>query len=55
MKLSAPTNAFFYASVVLAVLGVLGQFVIAALSGVAFWLLLLGFVVLFIGVVSKGA
>lgn len=55
MQLSAPTKMMFYISIVLAVLGILGQLVtIPFISGFAFWLLALGYVALFIGNVSKG-
>ena len=55
MQLSAPTKLVFWISVVLAVLGILGFLVeLPLISGIAFWLLLLGYLALFIGNVSKG-
>ena len=47
MKLSAPKNLTFYISVALAVLGFLGFLIqIPVISGLAFWLVLVGFIVL---------
>jgi len=54
MKLSAPTNLFFYISVVLVVLGLLGKYAgLAAAAPYAFVLVLAGYIVLAIGVVMK--
>jgi hypothetical protein len=49
MKLSAPKQATFWIAVILAVLGLLGQLAVAALAPYAFWLLLIGFVLLALG------
>ena len=47
MNLSAPKNTTFYVAVVLAVLGFLGFLIqIPVITGMAFWLVLVGFVVL---------
>ena len=54
MDLSAPKQATFWIAVVLAILGLLGQLVtIPVLSGFAFWLLLVGFIVLAAGTAMK--
>ena len=54
MKLNAPTNLFFYISVVLVVLGLLGKYGgLAAARPYEFMLVLAGYVVLAIGVVMK--
>jgi len=54
MKLNAPTNAFFYASVALVVLGLLGKYGgLAAAAPYSFMLVLVGYVVLAIAVVMK--
>lgn len=49
MRLSAPKQVVFWIAVILVVLGLLGELAIAALSGVAFWLVVVGFVVLALG------
>jgi hypothetical protein len=50
MKLSAPKNVTFYVAVVLGVLGFLGFIVqLPVLTPLAFWLVLVGFVVLAAG------
>ena len=56
MKLKSPNAIVFWLSVILAVLGLIGQFgVVAGLGGaVAFWLVLVAFVLLVLGVVLKG-
>lgn len=55
MNLSAPKQVTFWVAVILAVLGILAQFVtIPVLSGTAFWLVVLGFVVLMIGNLAEG-
>jgi len=55
MKLSAPKVVTFWIAVILAVLGLLAQQgALSALSAYAFWLVVLGFVVLAIGVLMKG-
>jgi hypothetical protein len=54
MRLNAPTNLFFYISVGLVVLGLLGKYGgFAATAGYSFLLVLAGYVVLAIGVVMK--
>ena len=54
MKLNAPTNMFFYISLALAVLGLLGKYGgLAAAAPYSFMLVLAGYVVLAIGVVMK--
>jgi hypothetical protein len=55
MKLTPPRNITFWISVILVVAGLLGYFkVLAFLSPYAFWLVLVGFVVLFLGNLVKG-
>jgi hypothetical protein len=55
MKLTPPSQMTFWISVVLVVLGFLGTFVtIPFVSGAAFWFVLVGYVVLFLGLVVKG-
>ncbi len=55
MRLTPPTKNVFYVSVILAVLGVLGEYdIISALSGFAFLLLLVGFILLALGNAMKG-
>jgi len=53
MKLSAPKQITFYIAVVLAVIALIGYFV-AALSGIAPWLMLAAFVVLALGNLLEG-
>ena len=53
MRLTPPKKIVFYISVVLAVLGLIAFFV-PAVSAFAFWLVLAGFVLLFLGLVLKG-
>ncbi len=54
MKLNLPKKSTFYISVVLAVLGLLGFYGVAFLSGFAFYLLLAGYGVLVAGLFLKG-
>ena len=56
MKLSAPGKLFFWIAVILAVVAVIG-FAVTSLffSPYAFWVLLVGFVVLALGCVLRGA
>ncbi len=55
MRLSAPKKNVFYISVLLALLGVLGQYLgIAALADFAFELVLVGFILLAAGNYFKG-
>jgi len=54
MDLSAPKQVTYWISVVLAVLGLLGQIVtIPFVSAYAFWFLLVGFVLLALGCFLK--
>jgi hypothetical protein len=55
MKLTPPKMITWWISVILAVLGALGSLgVIAALSGFAIWLLIIGFALLAIACMVKG-
>ena len=55
MKLSAPKQVTFVVAVVLAVLGILATLVqIPVLSGLALWLVVIGFVVLAAGCLVTG-
>ena len=55
MKLSEPKVITFWISVVLALLGLIGYLVsIPVLSTLAFWLLLVGYVLLVLGLLIKG-
>lgn len=55
MTLNAPKQIVFIIAVVLAVLALLGYFVaITFVSTYAFWILLIGFIVLAGGVMMKG-
>lgn len=55
MKLSAPTFVTFIIAVVLAVIALIGFLVtIPFVSTYAFWILLVGFIVLVLGVMLKG-
>lgn len=56
MKLSAPTFLTFIIAVVLAVLALLGMLIpsLPFVSTYAFWILLVGFVVLVLGVMLRG-
>ena len=53
MKLRAPKNITFYVAVILAVLGLISQ-LFSVLPGFAFWLVLVGFVVLALGNLLEG-
>lgn len=54
MKLSAPKNVTFWISVVLVLAGLLGYLgVIGVLTGFAFWLVFVGFLLLLLGVLIK--
>ena len=55
MKLTPPTQVVFWIAVALAVLGLLGQFGVAALESYAFWLILVGYVVLAASLLFKRA
>ena len=55
MNLSPPTKNVFYVSVVLAIVGILGNFVsIPFVSGNAFWFIVVAYGVLFLGNTMKG-
>jgi hypothetical protein len=55
MKISAPKQITFWIAVALAVLGLLGFLVtIPVLTGLAFWLVLVGFIVLAAGNLMEG-
>lgn len=55
MSLSEPKQITFWLAIVLAVLGVLGELAtIPVISGMAFWLVVLGFIVLAAGNLMKG-
>jgi multisubunit Na+/H+ antiporter MnhF subunit len=55
INLSAPKQITWVVALVLAVLGVLGYFVqISVITDAAFWLVLLGFVVLLLGTLLEG-
>ena len=55
MRLNAPTKNFWWISVILAVIGVLGYFVaIPFVTANVFWFVTIGFVVLALSTVLKG-
>lgn len=55
MRLSPPTKNVFYLSAALVVVGLIAQVItIPFLSDVAFWILLVGYVLLFLGNTMKG-
>jgi threonine/homoserine/homoserine lactone efflux protein len=55
MELSEPKQITFWIAVILAVLGILAQLVtIPVLSGFAFWLVVIAFIILFLGNILKG-
>lgn len=55
MRLSAPKKITWWISLILAVLGVLGKYVaIPVISGLNWWLLLVGFLLLWLGTFIKG-
>jgi hypothetical protein len=55
MKLTLPKKSTFWISVILAALGVLAKIgTISVLSGFAFWLVVIGFVLLVLGLLIKG-
>jgi hypothetical protein len=55
MKLNAPTKNWWWISVILAVVGVIGYFVaIPFVSVYAFWIVTVGFVLLALSTVLKG-
>lgn len=55
MNLSKPTNVTFIIAVIVALLGIIAQLVtIPVLSGFAFWLVVIGFVILAAGNLLEG-
>lgn len=55
MKLSPPKQTTFWVATILAALGLIGNFVsIPFVSGYAFWFVVVGFIVLWLGNYSKG-
>jgi hypothetical protein len=55
MNLSRPTRNVFYISVILVVLSLLGRFAgVSALAQYEYWLLLIGYILLLLGVTQKG-
>jgi hypothetical protein len=55
MKLSAPTKLVFWIATVLAALGFVGNFVtLPVVSGLSFWFVVIGFVLLWLGNAMKG-
>lgn len=55
MNLSAPKQITFWIAVVVALVGILANFVtIPVLSSIAFWLVVLAFVILAIGNLAEG-
>ncbi len=56
MKLNPPTTMIFWAAVVVALIGLLAQFgVIAALAPFAFYIVLIGYLILAVSLLMKGA
>ena len=55
MKLTPPTKNVFWISVVVAVVGLIAKFgVVGFLADYAFWLVVVAYVLLFLGVAMKG-
>jgi len=54
MKLRSPKMITFWIAVLLAVLGLVGELGAPVLAGFAFWLVLVGFVLLALGNMIKG-
>ena len=55
MKLNAPTTNFWWISVILAVIGVVGQIVaIPFITAYSFWIVTVGFILLALSTVVKG-
>ena len=55
MKLSEPKEITFWIAVIIAVIGILAELVIIpGLSGFAFWLVVIAFIVLVLGNLLKG-
>lgn len=58
MKLNAPNQTFWLIAVVLGVLGILGKMAVisaAVITGNAFWLVTIGFAILALTTMFKGA
>jgi hypothetical protein len=56
MRLTPPTQAVFWVSVVVALVGLLAQFgVVASLAPFAFYIVLIGFLILAVSLLLKGA
>lgn len=54
MRLTPPTKAVFYISVIFAAAGIFANLVtIPVLSGLAFWIVVAGYVILVLGVAVK--
>lgn len=54
MKLTPPTKNVFYISAILAIAGILGEFGILVPEAWGHWLLIVGYVLLFLGNTMKG-
>ncbi|MBN1219113.1 MAG: hypothetical protein JXM69_09295 [Anaerolineae bacterium] len=55
MQLSAPKQITWWIAVIVAVVGLIAALVtIPVLSGIAFWLVVIGFVVLLLGTIVSG-
>jgi len=55
MKLSPPTKLVFWISVILAALGIIGNFVaLPVVSGISFLLIAIAYILLFLGNALKG-
>ena len=55
MKLTAPTKVSFFLALIFIVVGVFAELgIVSALSGISFWLVLVGAVILIIGTLFKG-
>ena len=55
MRLTPPTKGVFYISLAFAAVGFIANFVsIPVLSGIAFYLVVIGYVILFLGNTLKG-
>ena len=55
MKLSAPRQITFWIAVIVALVGVIASLVtIPVLSGFAFWIVVLGFIILAVGNLMEG-
>lgn len=56
MKLTPPTSMIFWVAVVVALVGLLAQFgIIAALAPFAFYIVLIGYLILAVSLLLKGA